>query len=341
MRITQSMVMNSYTNRLSTVFAKMDYTTQKVATHRKFLAATEDPGSTARAYQLRKNFQQTNDWISNVQDMLDSMDTIDASIRVLSEIAASAHSELLLRAKNDTWALEDRMIFANELRSLQKLAADTLNSKFDDKFLFGGSSTKELPFEFDPNTNTLKYRGIDVTSADPAHQAILKEMADEKIYIDIGFGLTVDPEGAKGLPKVADNSAFNVSVPGIGFLNIKGSDPTDPTNNFILNLGVIADMIVKEPFDQDATGALAKKLQAQHQEILLAVTKKGADYNFLQKRLIVLERNADDINNKILNTEFVDMEKAIMEMKMADYTYRAMLEMGSRILPPSFIDFMR
>ena len=341
MRVTQSMVMNSYTSRLSTVFAKMDYTTQKVSTKRKFLAATEDPGAAARAYQLRKNFQQTNDWISNVQDLLDSMDTMDASIRVLSEIAARSHSELLLRAKNDTWSLDDRMIFANELRSQQKMAVDALNAKFDDKFLFGGSSTKELPFEFDAATQTLKYRGIDVTSADPAHQAILKELADEKIYVDIGFGLTVDPTGANGFPRIADNSAFNMSMPGIGFLNIKGADPTDPTNNFILNLGIIADMIEKEPFDQDMTGELAKKLQAQQAEILLGVTKKGADYNFLEKRLTVLQRNCDDINNKILNTEFIDMEEAIMEMKMADYVYRAMLEMGSRILPPSFIDFMR
>jgi flagellar hook-associated protein 3 FlgL len=319
----------------------MDYSTQKVATQRKFLSATEDPGSTARAYQLRKNFQQNNDWITNVQDILDTLDTVDASIMVLSDIAAQAHSELLIRAKNDTWSLEDRMIFANELRSLQKTAADALNSKFDDKFLFGGSSTKELPFEFDPATNTLKYRGIDVTSADPAHQAILKELANEKIYVDIGFGLTVDPTGANGLPKVADNSAFNISMPGINFLQITGSDPTDPTNNFILNLGIIADLIEKETFDQELTGELAKKLQAQHKELLLSVAKKGADYNFLEKRLTVLERNNDDLNNKILSTEFIDMEVAIMDMKMADYVYRAMLEMGSRILPPSFIDFMR
>jgi len=98
MRITQSMVMNSYTARLSKVFANMDYTTQKVATHRKFLAATEDPGATARAYQLRKNFQQTSDWLSNVQDVLDTMDSIDASIGVISKMAENGSLANMINA---------------------------------------------------------------------------------------------------------------------------------------------------------------------------------------------------------------------------------------------------
>jgi len=35
------------------------------------------------------------------------------------------------------------------------------------------------------------------------------------------------------------------------------------------------------------------------------------------------------------------MEVAIMNLKMTDYVYRAALEIGTKIMTPSFIDFMR
>jgi len=337
-RITQNMSMNSYTSRLGRVFANMDLATQKVATQRKFLSAIEDPASTARAYQLRSNFQKTQDWLGNVNDILDSMDTVDASIRVMVEMASHTHAKIL-EARNDTWSIDERMVFANELRAMQRTAVQSLNAKFDDKFLFGGSSTKSLPFELFDNpdgTQTLTFRGIDVTTTDPDQQARLREFASEQIFVDIGFGLKVDMN-ENGLPVVTDTSAFNIAMPGLNFLGF-GPDPTD---NFILNMGVIANTFEEEPFSHERTAELAFKMQDQHRNLLLAVTQKGADTNFLEIRRGVLEKNSDDLNAKILAVEHVDMAEAIMDMKMAEYVYRAMLEMGARILQPSFIDFMR
>jgi len=317
----------------------MDQATQKVATQRKFLSAIEDPASTARAYQLRSNFQKTQDWLNNVNDILDSMDTIDASIRVMVDMASHTHAKIL-EARNDTWSIDERTIFANELRAMQKTAVQSLNAKFDDKFLFGGSSTKKLPFELidgpPPALQTLTFRGIDVMTTDPHLREKLEEFRNEKIFIDIGFGLQV-LQDENGNPVVTDSSAFNISMPGINFL---GSGPL-PEDNFILNFGIIAAEFETEPFSHDRTEVLAKKMIAQHRDLLLAVTQKGADANFLQIRKGVLEKNSDDLNAKILNVEHVDMAEAIMDMKMAEYVYRAMLEMGGRILQPSFIDFMR
>jgi len=333
MRITQSMVMNSYTSRLGKVFANMDRATIQTITHgRKFLTSSDDPAATARAYQLRKSFQQNNDFLYNVNDVLDTMDTIDSSMRVISEMAASAH-KTITEGRNGTWALDDRKIFANELRSMQQTAIRSLNATFDDKFLFGGSSTKTLPFEM--KDGKLYFRGIDVASTDPADQARLQSFADEKIYRDMGFGLTVDI--VNGLPVVKDNSAFNTSIPGLSLVGF-GVRPED---NFILNLGLIAAELEKEPLDYETTSYLWDKLDTQRIHILGEVTRVGADYNFLLQQRNVLEVGNDNLNNKILNVEFMDMEEAIMNLKMADYIYRAALEIGTKILTPSFIDFMR
>jgi len=315
MRITQSMVMNSYVNRLGKIFANSDRASQQVITHgRKFLTSSEDPASTARAYQLRKNFQMNNDFLNNVNDVLDTMDTIDARLMVLSDIATKAHTTLTA-GRNGPWAVEDRTIFANELLSMQASAVDALNAKFDDKFLFGGSSTKTLPFTLtgSPPHQVLRFRGIDVTSRDPMDQARLQEFANEKIYVDMGFGLTVNT--VDGAPSVLDNSAFNIAIPGLNFVG-HGINPAD---NFILNMGLIANELMQEPLDYERTTVLWEKLTDQRLNIIGSVTKVGADYNFLLRQRGVLEVSNDNLNNKILNVEFMEMEEAIMNMKMADY----------------------
>jgi len=245
-------------------------------------------------------------------------------------MAESAHATLTA-GRNGVWALEDRQIFANELRSMQQSAVDALNANFDSKFLFGGSSTKNLPFEL--KDGVLTFRGLDVT--DPRNQAQLHIYSQEKIYVDMGFGLTVDVVNEK--PVVRDNSAFNTSIPGI---NIVGFG-VKPEDNFILNLGLIADALEEEPLDYELTSHYWEKLTDQRMKILGEVTKVGANYNFLVQQRTVLEISSDNLNEKILNVEFMDLEETIMSMKMHDYIYRAALEMGSRILTPSFIDFMR
>ena len=345
MRVTQSMMMNAYTSRLGKVLGNMNDATIKVETNgRRFLTAAEDPARAARAYQLRKAMQANDDYLNNVLNTLDTMDPIQQSMKLLSGAATDAYKELALRAMNDPWALEDRQIMANEIRTIMETCAYELNAKFEEKFLFGGSNTKnEPPFELIRSgmdgdgkpTWSLTFRGLDVT--DPRNQEELARLADEKIYMDLGFGLTVDLDPETGKPNVKPNTAFNTAYPGIDFIGYG----TDPADNFILNLGIIANLLENEFLDRDALDKHLKKLSGQQQNILIAATNLDANANFLQQRRTVLERNNDALNSKILNTEFMDMEQAISIWKMADYTYRASLEMGTKILTPSFIDFMR
>ena len=167
--------------------------------------------------------------------------------------------------------------------------------------------------------------------SDPANQDALKALADEKVYMDLGFGLKED-----GNEKIIDSSVFNTATPGIKYLGF-GADPTD---NFILNLGKLADLFEQETLDDAAIKECTDKLDAQRLNLLIGVTELGGNTNFLKQTKGVLEDNEFNLNNKIVNVEVMDMEEAIMSFQQADYIYRAALQMGTKILSPSFIDFM-
>ena len=343
MRVTQSMMMNAYTSRLGKTLAHLNEATIKVDTQRRFLTAAEDPARAARAYQLRKAMQANDDHLNNTMDILDKMDPVQQSMKLLSAQATDAYKNLALRAMNDPWALEEREIMATEIRMIMETCAYELNAKFEEMFLFGGTNTKnDPPFELlktvadDGRISwALTFRGLDVT--DPKAQDELARLADEKIYMDLGFGLTVDLDPETGKPNVKPNTAFNTAYPGIDFIGF-GVNPSD---NFILNLGIIADLLENEHLDREALDRHLKIADRHQQNILIAATNLDAQTHFLKQRQSILERNNDALNSKILNTEFMDMEQLINMWKMADYTYRASLEMGTKILTPSFIDFMR
>lgn len=250
MRITTNMMMRNYNSRLNRVLGDLNLKNEKVTMNgRKYLKASEDPTTAVRAYQLRRSYKETEDHIANVQNVRDALLTSESSVEAVSQLADSVYVRSL-EAINGTHTVEDRMIYAEELRGIQDSMVMNLNAKFDNKFLFGGTGTTEAPFELIRNedgSEVLTYRGIDVTTGltypqtfyekdadgniivdangnpttprDPnepdaeelaAGAEVLKALANEEIFKDLGFGLEEDAN-----EDTVNNTAYNSALPGL------------------------------------------------------------------------------------------------------------------------------
>ena len=132
----------------------------------------------------------------------------------------------------------------------------------------------------------------------------LKQLSEESVYLDLGFGLTVNDKTGE----IDPSSAFNTSLPGI---NVAGYGKTADgrTKNMVLLAGQIADTLEKEPFDQ-------------------------AEFDRLETDKLNLATQLDNVVN-------IDMADAITQYSWAQYAYNAALKVGTSILSPSFIDFMK
>jgi len=82
----------------------------------------------------------------------------------LTEISNSLENTYTsyLKGINGTMSADDREIIAKELENLQNTILTTLNAKFEDRYVFGGTS-KELPFNVDKDGNLL-YKEINVNT---------------------------------------------------------------------------------------------------------------------------------------------------------------------------------
>ncbi len=458
MRVTPGMITSQYNRNLNKSLSQLNYYNNRATTLRKFNRASEDPVSAARAYSLRRSFAQNDDFTSNLEDTENLLLTAQGCVMSMNKLAQEISSTDCLQAINGTMSVDDRQIIATKIRKMQEALVSTANSKFGDKFMFGGSTSTEPPFTV--KDGNLLYKGYDVTTglhvgadgisakttvanseisfgaengalfndytinineksippiateinsiktdkkvidiylsspatkqniqdalhgltapvvAPPASDPlagvdfnkitvggdltleakfgtseisggknkiatgsggpdVLKALANEKMFVDLGLGLNFGADG-----KINEQSAFDASMPGISFIGYGKDSNGNPKNMYAL-LGKIADELSKDNLDYSAIDPLITGFNAQKQTLLTKITEFGSKSNFLDYTKTKLEDTHQNLNAKILSVEYVNPAEAIMDFKMQEYAYNAALQMGTKIIQPSFLDFMR
>ena len=333
MRITNSMMVSQYTRNLSSTLGNLNTASQQVSTGRKFETASGDPASAVKAYQLRREYTNNEIYIKNAQNLDGMLAAQEAGIMELHSIAETISSDLL-QGLNGTNA-ESREIIATKLDELQNTMLASLNSKFADTNAFGGSQVKEPPFSLEGGE--LHFRGINVNTKDPDELAQLEKYSNEEILVDVGFGLTSNADG------IASQSGVNSALPGINIVGFGHTtvDGKDIPNNIFSLISDISTELRSDDFDIVHISGELEQFEKAKSQLLISVTEIGSKTSFLENTVNRLENTKLNLNEKMVFVEKVDPETAIMNMKMYEYSYTAALSMGSKILQPSFIDFMR
>ena len=214
------------------------------------------------------------------------------------------------------------------MKELQRSMVSSLNAQYGDEFVFAGAGGMKAPFELS-DSGVLTYRGIDVNTTDPTELAKLQEYSKEGTYVDIGFGLNFDSSG-----EVVPSSAFNTALPGI---NVVGYGD----KNLVTTIGKMVKVLEADTFDRDAYAELWTDFREGTNTLNDMTTKLGTKTTLLEAtktRLTDLDLSLSTQIDSIVN---VDPAEAIMNFSWANYTYTTALKIGTNIISPSLLDFMR
>ena len=251
MRITTNAILRNYRSNLGTSMANLNTARNKVMTGRQFVSSAENPGSALRAATLERKYVKNLDYISTAQNTQSFLDSQEDAAMQISDLALTLSKQYGLEALNGTNAdAETRKTYADAWRGAQESLLLSLNASYEGRYAFGGADAATPPFSLTTDANgkqILTYRGVNVDPApnDPDYQKTmdtLKQLSEESVYLDLGFGLTVNDKTGE----IDPSSAFNTSLPGI---NVAGYGKTadGTTKNMVLLAGQIADTLEKEP----------------------------------------------------------------------------------------------
>lgn len=381
MRITTNQILRNYKSNLGNSLSNLDSARLKVMTGRKFNSTVEDPGSALRAAVLERKYVRNDDYLNLVKDIQSFQDSQEDAAMQINNLAQHLSKQYGLEALNGTNG--DRSIretYAAAWKGAQDNMVLSLNASYEGKYVFAGGDGQSAPFKLinapkdpaQPDGDTkqvLLYRNVDVTTgnlydedgklvdADAAKsEERLVKLADDPLYVDLGFGMTREKTD-----KVDDSNAFNTSLPGINLVGYgtfpANADGVEDPKNMILLMGEISDILGEKDFNSKnyeryrellekfdgiyEDPASGKKVPAGREQVLERITELGTKTEFLTTTKDRLETNEISLATQIDNVVNVDMAEAIMNFSWAQYAYNASLKVGNNILTPSFIDFMR
>lgn len=376
MRITTNAILRNYKSNLGTSLSNLDIARTRVMTQRKFNSTAEDPSSALRAAVLQRKYARNEDYRSLVQDVQSFQDSQEDAAMQINNLAKTLSKQYGLEALNGTnGSRETRETYAAAWRGAQESMVLSLNASYEGKYVFAGSDGLEAPFKLTKDANgkqILLYRNVDVTTGDlyksdgtldaavdqadkdaavatpPVDKKAqrLKELSEDTLFVDLGFGLSMDLDFNDISDKtktgnIDKSSVFNTSLPGINVVGFGVNEETGNPNNMIILMGQIADKLSAADFDYEGYRELLGEFDEGRDKVLEQVTTLGTQTEFLTTTKDRLDTAMINLTTQIDNVVNIDMAEAIMNFSWAQYAYNAALKVGNNILTPSFIDFMR
>lgn len=324
-RMTTNGVLKGYRSDLMGSFIKLNKAMETVLTQRNFNTYAEDPAAASESFQLRRSFlrveSQYNISNSTIRKYNMAYSALDAVVESVDTQMENSSWTSVIAAANDPVG-SGRAALGQELQQLASGIAQIMNGQYGDTFVFSGADGLNVPFTWEEDANgnkVLYYRGAMVDAAvGDDDLAKLQYMENEKNFVDLGLGLK--ETGTEGDGDLIESSAFNSALQGINYLGGYGvDDDGDPRNvvSIIQKMGEILSRCdgdgkwAENTTDKEDFQRLMGKLEKAADRVKETHVELTTEAAFLEENHSQLERNADTLNEQIMDIEKCDLADAI------------------------------
>ncbi len=320
MRLTNAMISGNYLKNLNRNTKELTELNTKVTAQRKFLKMSDDPAAALSAFGVRKHLSRISLYTNTLGESRGLLDEAEISLSSINDTVSEAMSQVMqgITGTSDETA---KKTIAAALRSHQEMIMGAANAKFSDKYIFGGEGFENMPFTLDGSGNLL-YRGQNVDTG---------SFGPERRYVDVGLGLSISGG------TVASQSALDTAYSGAELLGT-GVDADGLPNNLYQLLGDIADKL--ESGDMTNIDLYVQKLEAKSDDIRMQYVGIGEKANYISFFTDRLDREKISASTKQNELEVLSLEEGIMQFSQQELIYNACLQMGTKILQPSLLDYL-
>lgn len=318
------MMSNSYLRNMQSNLSSLNASTMRLQSRRQYNHVSEDPARATRAFAVRSQISKTEEYVSAVGTADDELTMAADNITSISSILETVY-ERVGRAGGimDQTALNG---IAEELKGLKGEILSVMNTRFGDKYLFGGSNVENPPFTLD-DTGALLYNGVKVDDYDP-DDLTTHFPGNKDVYLDVGYGSAGLNAGGKGV---------KISTSGVDVLGY-GKDGEGLENNIYSIIDKMETQL--RAGDKDEALKTLENLKKKQSSVTIASAEIGTRQNILERTAGRLETELLNLKESQENLEGVDMEKEAVENQALKAAWQATLQLGSNLMLPSIFDFM-
>ena len=341
MRVADKTTQRNYLKYLNN--ARNDYaeTNMKLASGNRFIKLSDDVSAGTRMLNSRVELFKSEKQLSNVQAINSEFKAVEDSMMSMNDVLNEIIGTKLVKASSETVGDTGRVTIAGEIKSMKEEIIQFANMKFATKYPFGGSTAKTAPFSLSDDGRLL-YNGIDVDTvqqrADGSRYYVDENGVEQEItkdnplFIDIGLGVRVDGDSFNSV------SGFEASFSGLQILGF-GKNEEGTSNNIINLLTDIEKNLIN--YDLDEFRKLQAHLTDRVDVFRTNITDMGAKTSFLDTMETRLTNQVDNYKFRIDELVGINDAEEATNQSMNDYILKAVIQMGSKILPVSLWDYLR
>jgi len=146
MRVTDRLVYERSTRDLARARSALDAARESVVTGRRVAHPGDDPAAAGAIAAFGISSQRLDALAPSAQAAADELGAADAALRGVSNALARAQ-ELAVQLSNDTYGPEQRAAGALEAEALLATAVAALNTRYANRYVFGGFQDDAPPFD--------------------------------------------------------------------------------------------------------------------------------------------------------------------------------------------------
>ncbi len=318
MRITNTAMVRSHLYDTQQNLSRMNKINEQINSGKVVNRVSDDPHKAIRIMNMNNEIRYTEKYNYNIDETVGWMNNTDASLENFGNLLKDVKDNII-KVGNGTYSQEEMKALNAEMNEKIKEIADTLNTTHGGKYMFGGSNVDEAPIKLIENPDgTVKLE-------------INKNSNTDDLKADISDGTSID---------------YNVSVGEI--FKVKGENGN--TVNLLDEVNKLSELMNDIANGDEQTSAKARKE-------LLGDVKSNIDklYNHaldertsLGVRVSTAEKIKELNNENILNMKSVlsldqdvDHVEKFIELKSAELVYQASIQVGTKLIQPTILDYMR
>ncbi len=348
MRVADRTTARDYLKYLNKAKKNVANTSARIASGHRFESLSEDISSGTRVLRVRLDMYKAEKQKSNVDSINEELTTTESTLMSISELLSDIHGSKLVKAMSDTSGTAGRETIANEIANLRDQILSLCNTKYSQKYIFGGTNQSlTVPFSVDKTTNRLLYNGVnvdDIKHDDNGYYyedggGVRREIPmDGDEYFDVGLGITMTKDNTSGKVTVDSTSAFKVSWSGLDIMGY-GKDAEGEANCFFNVLTDIENCL--RNYDDTKIRSLDSRLVTMTNQFRANITDIGAKTTTLDNMSDRLETRVNQYKIRIDSLMGTNDAEETTNQTMNDYVLKAVLQMGANILPMTLMDFLR
>ncbi len=318
MRVTNTAMVRSHLYDTQQNLSRMNKINEQINSGKVVNRISDDPHKAIKIMNMNNEIKYTEKYNYNIDETVGWMNNTDASLENFGNLFKDIKDNII-KVGNGTYSKEEIKAINAEMNEKIKEIADVLNTTHGGKYMFGGSNVEEAPINLIENadgTVTLE---------------INKNSNTDDLKADIADGTSID---------------YNVSVGEI--FNVK--DENGKTVNLLDEVNKVSKLMNDIANGDEQTSANARKellgdvkdnIDKLYNHALDERTSLGVRVSTAEKIKELNDENILNMKSVLSLDQDVDHVEKFIELKSAELVYQASIQVGTKLIQPTILDYMR